>query len=76
MKKNLISLAVITLLLSACGADSSRSFKTDRFGIDINDRGYITGMWTLTRESRNFSPRDQPSPLLSFYDEDLSKIRT
>ena len=73
MKKNLISLAAITLLLSACGTEGTRSFKTDRFGIDIDNRGYITGMWNLTRESRNFSPADQPSPLLSIYDEDLKR---
>lgn len=49
-KKNIISLAAIALLLSACGTEGSRSFKTDRFGIDVdvNNRGYITGMWNLT----------------------------
>ncbi|MCS2891626.1 hypothetical protein [Parabacteroides faecis] len=73
MKKNFISLAAIALLLSACGTEGSRSFKTDRFGIDVDSRGYITGMWNLTRESRNFSPADQPSPLLSLYDEDLKR---
>ena len=71
MKKNLISLAAMTVLLSACGTGGSRSFKTDRFGIDIDNRGYITGMWDLTKENRNFSPADQPSPLLALYDEEL-----
>lgn len=71
MKKKIVSLAAAALLLSACGTGGSRSFKTDRFGIDIDNRGYITGMWNLTRESRNFSPTDQPSPLLSLYDEEL-----
>lgn len=71
MKKNLISLVAMTVLLSACGTGGSRSFKTDRFGIDIDNRGYITGMWDLTKENRNFSPADQPSPLLALYDEEL-----
>lgn len=73
MTKKIISLAVILILLSACGVERSRSFKTDRFGIDIDSRGYITGMWNLTSDSRNFSPADQPSPLLSLYDEDLKR---
>ena len=73
MKKTLILLVAIVLLLSVCETGWSRSFKTDRFGIDVNDRGYITGMWNLTRKSRNFSPDDQPSPLLSLYDEDLKR---
>lgn len=73
MKKTFISMAMVALLLSACSTNGGRSFKTDRFGIDINNRGYITGMWNLTRESRNFSPSDQPSPLLSLYDEELKR---
>ncbi|WFE86978.1 hypothetical protein [Parabacteroides chongii] len=73
MKKSIVSLAAMTVLLSACGAGGSRSFKTDRFGIDIDNRGYITGMWDLTKENRNFSPADQPSPLLALYDEELRR---
>ncbi|MBS1320802.1 MAG: hypothetical protein HP046_13020, partial [Parabacteroides sp.] len=72
MKKTL-SFVAATLLLCSCESGTHQSFKIDRFGIDIDNRGYITGMWNLTRESRNFSPADQPSPLLSLYDEDLKR---
>lgn len=72
MRNCILSMAA-ALLLTACGTSDVRSFRTDRFGIDIDNRGYITGMWNLTRESRNFSPADRPSPLLSLYDEELKR---
>ena len=53
MKKNLISLAAATLLLSACGTENLRSFQTDYFQIDINPKGYIVGMWDRTKEKMN-----------------------
>lgn len=62
-------LAIIgVLLLFCCKSNNTQSFKTDYFGIEIDSRGYIVGIWNLTRGSRNFSPSDQPSPLLSLYD--------
>lgn len=73
MKKKLASYAAIACLLSGCCSSESRSFKTDYFGIDIDSRGYIVGMWNQTRESRNFSPIDQPSPLLALYDGQLKR---
>lgn len=73
MKKNLISLAAATLLLSACGTENLRSFQTDCFQIDINPKGYIVGMWDRTKENPNFSPTDQPSPLLALYDEEVRR---
>ena len=56
--------AVCALFLTGCAGSGAESFLTDYFRIDVNNRGYITGMWNTTRESRNFSPADQPSPLL------------
>lgn len=73
MKRKYISLVAMALLLSACGTDGSRSFQTDYFRIDIDAKGYIVGMWNQTKESRNFSPVDQPSPLLALYDEDIKR---
>lgn len=73
MRKNLLSFAVATLLLCSCGSDRPQSFKTDYFGIDIDSRGYVVGMKNLTRKSRNFSPDDQPSPLLSLYDGQIKR---
>lgn len=74
MKKKILPLLAVCSLLYACGTGhSSQSFKTDYLGIDVDGRGYIVGMWNLTRDSRNFSPADRPSPLLSLYDEDLKR---
>lgn len=73
MKRKYISLAAMALLLSACGTDGSRSFQTDYFRIDIDAKGYIVGMWNQTKESRNFSPADQPSPLLALYNSQLKQ---
>lgn len=60
-------------LLFACNTNTGKSFETDYFGIDIDPRGYITGMWNTTKDSRNFSPADQPSPLLCLYDKDINR---
>lgn len=73
MKKIFVALALAAGLLSSCGTSGPRSFQTDYFRVDIDDRGYIVGMWNQTRKSRNFSPADQPSPLLSLYDEDIKR---
>lgn len=70
-----LKIALAAMALCLCGGNvlAQRSFKTDYFGIDVDARGYITGMWNRTRDSRNFSPADQPSPLLALYDEDLKR---
>ena len=64
-------IAVVFWVLSAlyCRAERSWDFRTDRFGIRINDKGYITSMRNITvKPAREFSPADKPSPLLSLYD--------
>ena len=68
MKSRIIICAAVICLLCGCGTDSTRTFRTDRFRIDIDSKGYIVGMWNTTRMSRNFSPADSPSPLLCLYD--------
>ena len=71
MKKEILSFAAAALLLYGCDMDAPRSFKTNYFGIDVDSRGYIVGMWNQTKDSRNFSPSDRPSPLLALYDGKL-----
>ena len=74
MKKYLLPCIVSAFMLYGCSNNGQvRSFETDYFKIDIDSRGYITGMWNTTRESRNFSPADQPSPLLALYDGSLKR---
>lgn len=73
MIKNLLPFVVAVMLFSGCNTTESKEFKTDYFGIDVDSRGYIVGMWNLTRDSRNFSPADQPSPLLTLYDGKLKR---
>ena len=74
MKKYLLPCIVSAFMLYGCSNNGRvRSFETDYFKIDIDSRGYITGMWNTTRESRNFSPADQPSPLLALYDGSLKR---
>lgn len=73
IRKNIIVVIAGLLILSSCISNNTQSFKTDYFGIDIDSRGYIVGMWNLTREGRNFSPSDQPSPLLSLYDGQIKR---
>ena len=60
---------LMAALLCGCGAQKPWSFKTDYFGIQLNDKGYITSMKNITvKPYREFSPADKPSPLLSLYD--------
>ena len=68
-----MSCAVWALLLCSCGSDEVKTFQTDYFQLDVDARGYIVGMWNRTKESRNFSPSDQPSPLLSLYNSKLKR---
>ncbi len=60
-------------LLGGCATKSTTTFETAYMGLDIDRRGYITGMRDLTKDNRNFSPADQPSPLMALYDEDLRR---
>ena len=71
MKKFLL-LSFTACLLIGCN-EEKQVFKTDYFKIEINRQGYITGMWDNTKENRNFSPADNPSPLLSLYNSKEKK---
>ena len=73
MRKSIMSCVVWALLLCSCGSDEVKTFQTDYFQLDVDARGYIVGMWNRTKESRNFSPSDQPSPLLSLYNSKLKR---
>lgn len=56
--KKVLRVAVMALL-TGCSASRTASFRTDYLGIDINEKGYIVGLWNTTRsDSRNFSPAD------------------
>lgn len=69
---NLYFCSVGNVLLFGCNSNTSQSFQTDYFGINVDSHGYITGMYNLTRESRNFSPADQSSPLLALQEGSVS----
>lgn len=73
MKKILLACTSAILLMGSCGDNTTRTFQTDYFKIDVDNRGYIVGMWNGTKEDRNFSPTDQPSPLLSLYNSQEKK---
>ena len=73
MKNKFIMYAAAACLLCSCGSQETQRFQTDYFGLDIDEKGYIVGMWNTTRESRNFSPADRPSPLLALYDSQLKR---
>lgn len=64
----------VVMLLGACGTHSLQSFHTKYLGVDVNDKGYIVGLRNVTRKDpMNFSPANQPSPLLSLYDEETQQ---
>ena len=73
MKRTLISCAAFALLLCSCGSGQQETFQTDYFKIAVDSRGYIVGMWNNTKTDRNFSPSDQPSPLLALYNSQLKR---
>lgn len=73
MKKNVLAYALFACMLGSCSSDGIRSFDTDYFRIDVNSKGYVVGMWDRTKENRNFSPVDQPSPLLALYNSQLKR---
>ena len=39
---------LMAALLCGCGAQKPWSFKTDYFGIQLNDKGYITSMKNIS----------------------------
>lgn len=60
---------LVPLFLIGCASKQAWQFKTQYFGISVNDKGYITSMKNITtKQQREFSPADKPSPLLSLYD--------
>ncbi len=73
MKKHILTYALFVCMLGSCSLDGIRTFNTDYFRVDINSKGYIVGMWDRTKENRNFSPTDQPSPLLALYNSQLKR---
>lgn len=69
LSKVFVAGILAVLLLSACDAGRTWEFNTDYFGIVVNNKGYIISMKNTTvSPSREFSPSDKPSPLLSLYD--------
>ena len=73
MKKQVLACALFACMLGSCSHSEVQTFDTDYFRIDINSKGYIVGMWDRTKENRNFSPTDQPSPLLALYNSQLKR---
>ena len=75
MNKNLLTLIckkatpfVLAIVLTGCSCNKSWDFKTRYFRMDIDNRGYITGMKNITvSPAREFSPADKPSPVMSLY---------
>ena len=62
-------LMLVPLFLTGCASKQAWQFKTQYFGISVNDKGYITSMKNITtKQQREFSPAGKPSPLLSLYD--------
>lgn len=60
--------------LQGWGSPQQHSLSTRYLGVDMNEQGYIVGLRNLTRTPQpNFSPIDQPSPLLALYDEETSR---
>lgn len=69
MNRKYFVLFIFFLFTLSCRAEKNWDFKTDYFKIRVNDKGYITNMKNVTvKPSREFSPIDKPSPLLSLYD--------
>lgn len=46
--KKVLRVAVMALL-TGCSASRTASFRTDYLGIDINEKGYIVGLWNTYR---------------------------
>ena len=53
--KHVFTMAAMALL-AGCTASRTTSFRTHYLGVDINEKGYIVGMWNTTRnDSRNIA---------------------
>jgi len=62
-------MAALTLILSSGCAMAQLSLSSTYFSIQLDNRGYITSMKnTSVTPNREFSPSDNPSPLLALYD--------
>src|SRR5690349_19702343 len=71
MKSTFIIKATLSLvlLLSVSGVFAQHDFSTGYFKIHINNKGFITSMKNTTvKHNREFSPADNPSPLMSLSD--------
>ncbi len=70
--RSCLNTKIVLLMLLFVVASSSKAqwnFNTDYFQIQINNKGYITSMKNTTvKPTREFSPTDKPSPLMSLYD--------
>ncbi|NQX40880.1 hypothetical protein HQN84_18670 [Pedobacter steynii] len=60
---------MLLLLAFSFSAEAQWNFSTKYFKIHINHKGFITSMKNTTvSPNREFSPADQPSPLMCLYD--------
>ncbi len=77
MYSKVIILITFPLLLFSCSPEKTWDFQTDYFGINVNNKGYITSMKNVTvSPQREFSPSDKPSPLLSLYNSEKKEYYT
>ncbi len=54
-----------------CSGGKITEFKTDYFGITVDDKGYVTSMRNITvSPEREFAVAGSPSPLMSLYDSE------
>lgn len=72
MPFRLVKTLVLCLLTSFVGryAYAQQEFSTRYFRIRIDQKGWITSMKSIGKTTREFSPADKPSPLLSLYDSE------
>ena len=69
MKHMFIKITILFLLTAPVSVLAQYSFSTDYLKININSKGWITSMKNITiKSSREFSPADKPSPVMSLYD--------
>ncbi|HSO88082.1 MAG TPA: hypothetical protein VLQ91_16135, partial [Draconibacterium sp.] len=66
-----ITIIFVSLLIFSCTSNDKYDFSTDYLKISVDRKGYITSMKNTTvNPSREFSPSDKPSPLMSLFDGD------
>lgn len=74
LNKNIMvkKITLFLALMSFLGCSSSSwKFETEYFGIELNNKGYITSMKNITvSPSREFANSVKPSPILSLYDSE------